>query len=160
MSIKMDMLLITRSNPAAIFGCRDQRLICLDPGFPVHGIRIGIRVRRKGCRVDSHRLVFISQLQVPAEPPPVDRMRSGTIGAIFCQFEVPPPFLDIVQPAAPGYIIQLRQQGCRRRNIGCCPAKGRIGKQPFEIPGTGLHATPAHRTTFGGNPVGCTFLAV
>ena len=136
---------------SAVFFCRDHCLIRSDPCFAVHRERIGIGGRGKWGRIDSQvsdprSFRFRSRSVAPADSP--DR-RSGMIGAtIRAKFQIPPPFLGVVQPAiAHRLSSRLAPTPARRRGmIGRCPSERRLGKQALKIPRAGFHATPTHRT--------------
>ena len=158
--IAMDMARIAFRKAAAVFPGTDKFLKCPDSGLPIHRVGVGIGVRCKRRRVDSHRLVLVPQFEVTTETAPVYRVACRPVGAVLGKLDVPPPFLAIVQATAPNRIIQCRQPLGRHGNIRCRPAERRLGKQPLEVPGTGFHAASAHRPTLGGDAITGAFLTV
>ena len=158
--IAMKMRCLTGSDPAPVFSGTEQGFKGLDASLTVHRERIGERMRRQRCRIDGHGLILVPEFQISAETATVHRMACRAIGPILGKFDIPPPFLHIVQPAAPGHVIKTGKEFRGLRHVRGSPAERRFGEQPFEVPRAGLHAAPTHRPSLGGDPVGGAFLAV
>ena len=156
----MHRAVIATLQPGLVFICRDHRLIGLDPGLAVHRERVGVGMRRKRRRVDRKGLIFVFQVQIALQATLIDGMFGRTVAAIFLQLEIPPPFLNRVEPAIANHIVQLGQGGGQLRHIHRRPAKRLFLEDALKVPRAGFHAAPAHRPAFGRHPVGRAFLAV
>ena len=158
--IAVQMAGISSGKPATVFAGTDERLESLDPGLAVHRVGIGIWMRGKRRRINRHCLVLVPQFQVGAQIAPVHGVARGAIGTILGKLDVPPPFLDVVQPAPACHVVQLCQKFCGLWHVRGGPAERCLGKQAFQVPRACLHAATAHRPTLGGDPIGGAFLAV
>ena len=110
--------------------------------------------------IDRKGLVRVVQLKIALQASGIDRFSGGFVAAILIKLDIPPPFLDGVQPAAPDPVVQLGQHRCGLRDMHRRPSERRFGKEPLQVPRAGLHAAPAHRPALGGDAIGGAFLAV
>ena len=156
----VDDAFIARLQATLIFLSRHHRLIGFDPRLTVHREGIGPGMRREAGGIDGQRLVLIFQVEVLLQAARVHRLFRRAVGAVRLQLDIPPPFLDRVQPAIADGVVQARQQRRGGGDVHRRPAEGFLGEDPFQIPRAGLHAAPAHGAAFSSDPVGRAFLAI
>ena len=156
----VDDAFIARLQATLIFLSRHHRLIGFDPRLPVHREGIGPGMRREAGGIDGQRLVLIFQVEVLLQAARVHRLFRRAVGAVRLQLDIPPPFLDRVQPAIADGVVQARQQRRGGGDVHRRPAEGFFSEDPLKVPRACLHTAPAHCAALGSDAVGGAFLAV
>ena len=56
--------------------------------------------------IDRQGLIFVFQVKIALQVPAINRMYCRSIAAIGFDLDIPPPFLDVVQPAIPDRVVE------------------------------------------------------